>query len=139
MAKRRRTNATVAQGITSTRPDERSWQVFDTLPHEVRAALWEAPLPINPMSVAPMLSSGTDWTVEQIRHASHQELFAFGREHQAQHGYPLPHLAARARLQPYAVFQFRPSSASRLKARSQLSTGRDGGLAAEGALILSNS
>ena len=58
---RRRSNTRFARGVSIAEPDRLSWEAFDALPAPVRAALWEAPVSINPVTVEPLLRNGVRW------------------------------------------------------------------------------
>ncbi len=93
-----------------------TWATFDALPREVRRALWESPVPINPDSVAQALSwAGVHEVLARIERNVYQEVSLFADQHRLRHGYELPHVAADVGMQPYQAVR----STSRSSWRNQ--------------------
>jgi len=90
------TNSAVAKGIGTTEPNAASWAAFDGLPRLLRRVLWEAPVSINPLSVAALVEDGDDdYARIALGQAIGEEVLRFNAEHKRDHGYPLPAIAAR--------------------------------------------
>ena len=103
MAKRP-TNGRHAAGISTSRAARDSWAILDALPPVVRRALHAAPVSINPASAHALIHSHDyepDEAAAALLQAAASEMLAFATEHQARHGYPLPHVAAAATVQSY--------------------------------------
>ena len=104
-------NTRFARGVGTSRPNRASWHIFDALPRPLRAALWEAPVSVNPLSALELLEDGgTAYAIEALHEACASELTMFAAEYRRATGTPLPHLAAGARLQRYSPQPGRPSS-----------------------------
>lgn len=98
----RRNNCAPARGVSTSKMTRATWATFDALPREVRQALWESPVPINPDSAAAALA----WTsvrevLARIERNVLGEIDLFAAQHRGQHGYELPHVAADASLVRY--------------------------------------
>jgi hypothetical protein len=92
---KRPTNSAVASGIATAEPGADSWLSFDNLPREVREILWGAPVSINPLTIAPLVSDGgVDYAASTTIGAIRDEIGKFDRQHNEQHGYRLPSVAS---------------------------------------------
>ena len=101
---RKLTNGRHAAGISTSRATRDSWAILDALPPVVRRALHAAPVSINPASAHALIhyyDYGPNAAAAALLEAAATEIQAFAAEHQVQHGYPLPHVAAGATVQPY--------------------------------------
>lgn len=104
MKPKRPTNSHVARGIGTSTPSAPSWAAFDQLPRKVREAMWEAPVPINPINAQELVElAGVEEAVSALVEAIMKEVRLFAEQHQRRMGYELPHVAAEVSMQRYEV------------------------------------
>lgn len=98
----RPTNSVHPRGIGTTVPRASSWEALDALPATVRRVIWEAPVSINPIDAAELVSlAGVDDTAVALSTAIRREIAMFAAEHKARYRYDLPHVAAGVTMQRY--------------------------------------
>ncbi len=102
-----RNNCKPARGVSTGKMTAATWAAFDALPREVRRALWESPVPINPDSVAQALAwASVREVLARIERNIYQEVDLFAEQHRRRHGYELPHVAADVGMQRYGTRTF---------------------------------
>jgi hypothetical protein len=98
----KRSNCKPAKGVSTGKMTKAAWVAFDALPRDLRRALWESPVPINPVSVAAALEQSRPIHVlSRIRQSVRDEIELYSEEHRRRYGRELPHVAAEATVQRY--------------------------------------
>lgn len=102
----KRSNTRFASSVSTVdKPSKASWNCLDAMPRNLKQAIWEAPVSINPLSVEDLvLLEGARAAIVSLGEAAAGEIAAFSAEHQMRYGYALPHVAAKAQPQRYGAF-----------------------------------